>query len=104
MNQLGDIELLNNDKSSWPCKDDKGGVQLLLWNFTPKQAADSVKNQIYFKQDLPPESMSDVEIRIGQLPEKEYFLQIYKVGYHVNDAYSTYLDLGPARSGHHQPD
>ncbi len=28
------------------------------------------------------------------MPEGEYALEIYKVGYRVNDAYATYLDQG----------
>ncbi|MBN2090681.1 glycoside hydrolase [candidate division KSB1 bacterium] len=94
MNQLGDTELLNDDKFSWVCKDNKGGIQILLWNFTPKKAADSVNNQVYFKRDLPPESSSEVEINVDQLPESTYFVQLHKIGYRFNDAFSTYLDLG----------
>jgi xylan 1,4-beta-xylosidase len=28
------------------------------------------------------------------VPKGEYTLEIYKVGYRVNDAYATYMDLG----------
>ena len=29
-----------------------------------------------------------------QVPEGTYVLEVYKVGYRCNDAYTTYLDLG----------
>jgi len=35
-----------------------------------------------------------VTLNLTNVPEGEYALEIYKVGYRVNDAYATYLDLG----------
>lgn len=35
-----------------------------------------------------------VKVEISDIPAGQYRLEIYKVGYHVNDTYSTYLDMG----------
>ncbi|MBN1408674.1 MAG: hypothetical protein JW956_12835 [Calditrichaceae bacterium] len=94
MNQLGNTELLNGDTSSWACKDDKGNIQVLLWNFTCPLPGDSVNNQDYYIRDLPSKTKEKVKIDISEIPSGEYTVEIYKVGYRVNDPYTTYFDMG----------
>ncbi|MBN2708140.1 MAG: hypothetical protein JXR46_03755 [Calditrichaceae bacterium] len=94
MNKLGNTELLNNDLSSWACKDDKGNIQILLWNFTCPHPGDSVNNQDYYIRDLPAKLKEKVKIDISKIPAGEYKLEIYKIAYRANDPYTTYLDMG----------
>jgi xylan 1,4-beta-xylosidase len=35
-----------------------------------------------------------VTLNLTNVPEGRYALEIYQVGYRVNDAYATYMDLG----------
>jgi xylan 1,4-beta-xylosidase len=93
LNRLGETELLNADSSSWACKDSKGNIQLLFWDFTNTHPGDSVNNQVYYIRDLPSKSKGRVKIKISGIPEDNYVLEIYKVGYQVNDPYSTYLAM-----------
>ncbi len=93
LNQLGNIELVNNDSRSWACKDEKGNVQILLWDFT-YTLPDSTNNQDYYIRDLPSKSKGKVKIKIDGVPAGNYKLEIYQVGYRVNDAYTTYFDMG----------
>jgi xylan 1,4-beta-xylosidase len=93
MNMLGNSELNNADSSSWACKDATGDIQVLLWDFTNTHPGDSVNNQVYYIRDLPPKSKGKVKVSISGIPEGSYELEIYKVGYHVNDPYSAYLKL-----------
>ncbi len=92
MNQLGNTELLNADSCSWACKDDKGNVQVLLWDFT-YTLPDSVNNQDYYIRDLPSTSKGKVKISVAELPAGTYNLEIYQTGYRVNDPYTTYYDM-----------
>ena len=92
MNKLGKIELTNTDTRSWATKTDNG-VQLLLWNFT-NTLPDSINNQAYYIKDLPSKSNGKVKVSISHIPTGKYTLEIYKVGYRVNDAYTSYLDMG----------
>ena len=94
INQLGETELINNDSSSWACKDSKGNVQVLLWDFTNTHPGDSVNNQVYYVRDLPAKAKGKVKINVSNVPDGDYTLEIYKVGYRSNDAYTTYLDMG----------
>ncbi len=93
MNILGNIELINTDTCSWACKNAKGNIQLLFWDFTNTHPGDSVNNQVYYIRDLPAKSKGKVKISISGIPEGTYALEIYKVGYHINDPYSTYLAM-----------
>jgi len=93
MNQLGNKELMNTDSSSWATRDEKGNVQVLLWDFT-FTLPDSVNNQEYYVRDLPSKSKGKVKISISEIPAGNYNLEIYKVGYRVNDSYTTYFDMG----------
>ncbi|HLP05832.1 MAG TPA: hypothetical protein VK152_10425 [Paludibacter sp.] len=92
MNKLGKTELKNTDTRSWATKTDNG-VQLLLWDFT-NTLPDSVNNQTYYVKDLPSKSKGKVKVSISHVPAGTYTLEIYKVGYRVNDAYTQYVDMG----------
>jgi xylan 1,4-beta-xylosidase len=94
MNQLGKKELKNDDTSSWACRDEKGNIQVLLWDFTYTLPDDSVNNQDYYHSDLPAKSKEKAKISISEIPVGEYKVEIYQVGYRVNDPYTTYFDMG----------
>ncbi len=94
MNKLVNKELTNVDNRSWACKNEKGDIQLLCWDFTNTHPGDSTNNQVYYIKDLPAKSKGKLKININGVPEGNYALEIYKVGYRVNDAYTSYYDLG----------
>ncbi len=94
LNRLGNIELVNNDQPSLVCKDSKGNIQVLAWDYTYTHPGDSVNNQQYYNQDLPSKPKGKLKIQISNIPEGSYSLEITKAGYRCNDAYSAYLSLG----------
>lgn len=94
LNKLGDVELQNSDSSSWATKTESGDFQLLFWDFTHTHPGDSVLNQTYFIRDLPSKSKGKVSVSVKNVPKGKYALEIYKIGYKVNDAYSSYLSMG----------
>jgi xylan 1,4-beta-xylosidase len=94
LNRLGPIELKDNDPSSWICKDNSGGVQALVWDFTNIFPRTNMINQVFYKRDLPAKPKDKVTLAVSHLPKGKYTMQIYQIGYRVNDAYDTYLDLG----------
>jgi xylan 1,4-beta-xylosidase len=94
LNRLGPTELKNGDPASWICTDASGGIQALVWDFSITHPGPSVNNQVYYKRDLPSLPKNKVALNITNVPVGEYAMDIYKVGYRVNDAYMTYMDLG----------
>jgi len=93
MNKLGKTELTNTDSRSWATKSNNGGIEMLLWNFT-NTLPDSINNQKYYVKDLPSKSKGKVKVRISNIPAGTYTLEMNKVGYRINDAYTEYVDLG----------
>jgi xylan 1,4-beta-xylosidase len=93
LNKLGETELKNQDKRSWACKNSNGGVQLLFWDFTHTHPGDTVNNQSYYIRNLPSKPKGTAKIELSGLPKGKYQLEVYKVGYNENDAYTTYLGL-----------
>ncbi len=93
MNKLGETELQNTDTSSWASKNDKGDLQILFWDYTYTLPDNSINNQQYYNQDLPSKAKGKINIEVKGITKGEYKLEIYKVGYGVNDSYSAYLLL-----------
>ncbi|MBK0369414.1 GH39 family glycosyl hydrolase [Flavobacterium agrisoli] len=93
MNKLGETELQNIDKASWATKNEKGDVQLLFWDFT-YTLPEKINNQEYYIKDLPSKSKGEVTIKVDGLKKGNYTLEIYKVGYKINDSYADYLAMG----------
>ncbi|MEQ8552551.1 MAG: hypothetical protein RIC53_07845 [Cyclobacteriaceae bacterium] len=93
LNRLGNIQLVNDDQTSWACKDAKGNVQVLAWDFT-YTLPDSVNNQQYYIRDLPAKSKGKLKVNVADVPAGDYMLEVYRVGYRSNDAHTTYIDLG----------
>lgn len=93
LNKLGSSELVNTDSASYVCRDAKGGVQLLFWDFT-YTLPDSVNNQSFYARNLPSTEKGQVSIALKGLSPRTYELEVYRVGYRFNDSYTMYLDMG----------
>lgn len=93
LNKLGPTKLESADPQSLVTRDDKGGVQALVWDFT-NNVPEHVNNQQYFIGDLKPNLKSKVQVRFADLKPGRYRVSTYRVGYRINDPYADYLDLG----------
>lgn len=95
LNQLGDTLLKCSDPKTLCAKSDDG-VQVLFWDYTlPEQ---NCSNQEYFTNDLPPKPADEASIEISNLIPAKYELQLYGVGYRMNDAYTLYRELNVNRT------
>jgi xylan 1,4-beta-xylosidase len=94
LNQLGQTELRNADRSSWACKNANGDIQVLFWDFTNTHPGDSVNNQVYYVRDLPAHPKGKVTVDLTGVPAGTYELEISQIGYKVNDPYTAYLSMG----------
>jgi xylan 1,4-beta-xylosidase len=91
--ELGPTELQDNDPSSWVCKDDHGGVQILFWNLTRPMAA-NISDQEAFRQVQPAGDAATTSLQISHLAPGKFRAQFYRVGFERNDAYTAYLKMG----------
>lgn len=93
LNRLGGTELENQDAMSWATTDGRGGVQVLLWDFS-HTLPEGINNQQYYAQDLPAAAKGHADIRISGLQPGDYALRVSQVGYMKNDAYTAWLAMG----------
>lgn len=92
LNKLGETELQNTDTSSWVTKNAKGNLQVLFWDFT-YTLPEATNNQQYYVKDLPSKPKGNVKIEVAGLEKGSYKLEIFKVGYKVNDVFTDYLGM-----------
>ena len=93
LNKMGKTELQDADSASWACKDADGDIQLLFWDFT-YTLPDSVNNQAYYIRNLPSKPKGKVNVELSGVPAGKYQLEVYRIGYGINDPYTTYYQLG----------
>ncbi|HEX8461244.1 MAG TPA: glycoside hydrolase, partial [Segetibacter sp.] len=93
LNDLGSTELTNTDSSSWICKDAKGNVQALFWNYK-LLSPDSSYNQQFYNKVIPAVNAGSVSLSINNMPNGKYKMIVYKTGYHNNDAFTAYKEMG----------
>jgi xylan 1,4-beta-xylosidase len=92
LNELGDTELACEDANVWACRDDQGGVQVLLWDYSHPQQ-DSPNAQ-FFARDWPAKPTAPAQLSFSNFAPGEYRVTITRVGYRQNDVYTAYLDDG----------
>ena len=85
--------MVNKYACSWATKNAHGDVQMLLWDFT-NTLPDSINKQNYYTKDLPAKAKGNVTINLSHIPAGKYKIEIYKIGYRLNDVYTSYLDMG----------
>ena len=95
LNRLGDEELASSDAESWAGRH-QHGLQILFWNFAPPKTTES--DQIFYKRDLPASDLGQAQVSLTGVPPGNYQMNVYRVGYQVNDVYGDYLKLGAPRS------
>ena len=93
LHELGETELINSDSSSYVCKG-KNGLQVLFWNVKLPFNDTAFFNDSIFKKNIPPENAGSVTVNVSHVPNGNYRVVTYKVGYHHNDAFSAYLEMG----------
>ncbi len=73
--------------------EDGGKFTAVLWDF--EQPRQTVSDRPFFTQVLPAHPASPIQLRVLHLrPGASYRLAIHRTGYHANDAYTAYLEMG----------
>ena len=94
LNLLGKQELQNSDSSSWICRDNKGGLQVLFYDFTDKIFPTPADSKEFYTSTTAPKSKGKINLVCKNLTPGKYTMTVYKTGYGTNDPYSRYLQLG----------
>jgi xylan 1,4-beta-xylosidase len=70
-----------------------GNVAAVIWDY--EQPDQKVSNRSFYTKLIPANAAAPVELQVTHLvPNTAYRLQVHRVGYHANDAYSSYIEMG----------
>ena len=70
-----------------------GNVTAVLWDF--EQPEQKVSDRPFYTKLIPAHAVASVELQVTHLaPNTSYRVEIHRTGYHANDAYSAYLEMG----------
>jgi len=70
-----------------------GDVTAVIWDFD--QPDQKVSNRSFYTKLIPAHLASPVQLQLTHLmPNAAYRLEVHRVGYHANDAYSAYIEMG----------
>ena len=80
------------DPQTWFATKD-GNLAGVLWDF--EQPEQRVSNRSFYTKVVPAHPAAPVQLQFTHLgAHASYHLQIYRTGYHANDAYSAYIEMG----------
>jgi xylan 1,4-beta-xylosidase len=83
------------DDACWAARDG-GAVSAVLWDWT--QPVQDVSNRPFYTRPLPSTPVRPLQLALRHLAPGWYRLQAYRTGYHANDAYTGYLEMGSPAS------
>jgi len=70
-----------------------GNVTALIWDF--EQPDQKVSNRSFFTKVIPSHRAAPVKLRVTHLAQNAaYNLVLHRAGFHANDAYSGYIEMG----------
>jgi xylan 1,4-beta-xylosidase len=71
-------------------------VAAVIWDF--EQPLQKTSNRSFFTKLIPAQPATAVQLQVTHLPPRTaYHLEVHRTGYHANDAYSAYLEMGSPR-------
>lgn len=82
----------SNDPQSMLAIQD-GNVTAVVWDF--EQPEQKVSNRPFYTRLVPNHPAAPVHLKLTHLaPGAAYRLQVHRTGFHANDAYSAYIEMG----------
>jgi len=87
----GDAVATNDAQAMLSTKD--GSFSGVIWDF--EQPVQHVSNRPFYTKPVPAHPTAPVKLQVTHLsPQAAYRLEVYRTGYHANDAYTAYLEMG----------
>jgi xylan 1,4-beta-xylosidase len=70
-----------------------GNVVAVIWDF--EQPDQKVSNRSFYTKLIPSHATAPVQLQVTRLvPSISYRIEVHRTGYHDNDAYSAYIEMG----------
>jgi xylan 1,4-beta-xylosidase len=76
---------------------DGGNLTAVIWDF--EQPVQTVSDRPFYTKVVQAHAAAPVRLEVKQLvPRTKYRLEVFRTGYHANDAYSAYLEMGAPKN------
>ncbi len=70
-----------------------GNLAAVIWDF--EQPEQKVSNRSFYTKLIPAHEAAPIEMQVTHLaPNSDYHLEVHRTGFHANDAYSAYIEMG----------
>jgi len=70
-----------------------GNFTAVVWDFDPP--VQKVSNRPFYTKVIPAHPAKPVQLQLSHLvPNRSYHLEVHRTGYHANDAYTAYIEMG----------
>ena len=69
-----------------------GEVSALVWDF--EQPHQTVSDRPFYSRIVPAQEAAAAEVTVTHLPPGLYRMRVHRTGFHANDAYSAYIEMG----------
>ena len=87
----GDSLATNDSQAMLSTKD--GDFTGVVWDF--EQPEQKVSNRSFYTKVIPSHAAAPIQLRITHLvPNADYRLEVHRTGFHSNDAFSAYIEMG----------
>ena len=85
--------LTTSDPQAMVSAEKEGSLTAVFWDFQQPQQA--VSNRPFYTRLVPSHPAAPIHFQVTHLPPRTtWHLEIYRTGYHANDAYSAYIEMG----------
>ncbi|MFZ0304037.1 MAG: beta-xylosidase [Terracidiphilus sp.] len=92
LNALEGRSIATSDSQSM-LAEDGGNVTAVIWDF--EQPEQKLSDRPFYTKIIPSHPAAPVELTVNHLkPHTYYDVWVYRTGFHANDAYSAYLEMG----------
>jgi xylan 1,4-beta-xylosidase len=91
LNALKGNEIPVKDPQTWAASDGSV-VSALVWDF--QQPLQTVSNRPFYRRIVPAQEAAPAELTVTHLHPGTYRMKVYRTGFHANDAYSAYIEMG----------
>ena len=91
LNALRGNEIPVADAQVWAAANG-GAVSAVLWDF--EQPHQTVSNRPFYSRIVPAQDASAAEVTVTHLHPGLYRVRVHRTGFHANDAYSAYIEMG----------
>lgn len=74
-----------------------GNITAVIWDF--EQPDQKVSNRSFYTRPIPSHPAATLQLQLIHLaPNATYHLEVHRTGYHANDAYTAYLEMGSPKA------